>query len=318
MNPGTCKNDRMTSESFSRPGAVDLSSFKQQTPAGGAPGSTGPGYVAEIRTPQDFDAMIRLSMKHPVLVELTSPRAQGAGAMSADLAQLVNEMAGRMLLAHVDVDAVPQLAQALQIQAVPTVIALLGGQAAPLFQGVQPRQNLSAVLDQVLQAAVANGIVGKADPVAAGGSSAETEAGGPDRPADPRFDSAYAAMERGDFDAARAEFEKLLKETPNDSEALTGLAQAGLLARSTTLDGSEPTRAAAEPGDVEAQLRAADFELVQGDPEAAFARLVDVIRRTAGDEREAVRVRLLELFDTVGPTDPAVLKFRRKLASALF
>lgn len=318
-HPGDCKNGAMTSESFSRPGAVDLSAIKQQALAGGAQGTAGPRYVTEIRSPQDFDALISLSMKHPVLVELTSPRAQGADTMSADLAALVNGMGGKLLLAHVNVDAVPQLAQALRIEAVPTVIALLGGQAAPLFQGVQPRESLTAVIDQVLQASVANGIVGKADPVGAAPEPAQGEAGAAaTRPVDPRFDPAYAAMERGDFAAARAEFDRLLKETPNDSQALVGRAQAGLLARSAELDGSEPTRAAAEPDNIGAQLKAADFELVQGDPEAAFARLVEVVRRTSEEEREAVRARLVELFETVGPTDPAVLKFRRKLASALF
>lgn len=308
----------MTSDSFNRPGAVDLSSIKQQAQtSGGTPGGAGPGYVTQMRTPQDFEAMVRLSMKHPVVVEFTSPRAQGGAAMSNDLAEAINELQGKALLARVDVDAAPELAQALSIQAVPTVIALLGGQAAPLFQGVQPKRNLIAVLDQVLQAAVANGIVGKADPVGAEPDAAADDAA-PARPVDPRFDPAYAAMEKGDFAAAREAFDKLLTETPNDAEALVGRAQAGLLARSAELDGSELTRAVAEPDNVEVQLRAADFELVQGDPEAAFARLVEVVRITSGDDREQVRVRLLELFDTVGTTDPAVLKYRRKLASALF
>lgn len=309
----------MTSASFSRPGAVDLSSLTAQAQAqtGGAPGTAGAGYVTEIRSPQDLDALVRLSLKHPVVVELTSPRAQGADAMSADLAQLVNGMDGRLLLAHVDVDAVPQLAQAMQIQAVPTVLVLLGGQAAPLFQGVQPRENLQAVLDQVLQAAVANGIVGKADPVSVPGAS-DAESEGTARPTDPRYDAAYAAMESGDFAAAQAEFDKILKETPNDAEAVVGRAQAGLLVRSGALDGSELTRAAAEPDNIEAQLAAADFEMIQGDLEAAFGRLVEVVRGTSGDDRETVRVRLLELFETVGSSDPAVVKFRRRLASALF
>lgn len=305
----------MTSASFSRPGAVDLSSLTaqaQQAKAGGA----GAGYVTEIRTPQDLDAAVHLSLKHPVVVELTSARAQGADAMSADLAQLVNGMGGRVLLAHVDVDAVPQLAQAMQIQAVPTVMALLGGQAVPLFQGVQPRENLQAVLDQILQAAVANGIVGKADPVAPAGAEAEGEA--LTRTADPRYDAAYAAMEAGDFATAQAEFDEILKEAPNDTEAVVGHAQAGLLVRSADLDGSELTRAAAEPNNIEAQLKAADFEMIQGDLEAAFARLVEAVRGASGDDRETVRVRLLELFDTIGASDPAVVKFRRRLTSALF
>ncbi|HHV21473.1 MAG TPA: tetratricopeptide repeat protein [Propionibacterium sp.] len=311
----------MTSESFSRPGAVDLSSLAQQTPPSAAgPGSappTGPGYVTEIHSPEDFEAMIRLSMQHPVIIEFTSARAQGGPAMSNDLTEIANEMAGKLLLARVDADVTPELAQALSVQVLPTVIALLGGRASPLFQGVQPKRNVLAVLEQVLQAAVANGIVGKAEPVAAHvhGEGAD---GARARPTDPRFDAAYAAMESGAFETARDEFEKLLKETPNDTEAQVGRAQAGLLARGAKLDGSELTRAAGEPDNVEAQLAAADFDMVQGNVEGAFERLVAVIRRTAGDDRETVRVRLLELFDTVGPTDPAVLTFRRKLASALF
>ena len=310
----------MTSASFSRPGAIDLSGLKQQAPAGGGSGAStgqaGPNYVTQLTSIPEFETAIRQSMTHPVIVEFTSARAQGAQTLSNDLAELVNSMAGRVSLGRVDVDTHPEIAQALQIQGVPTVIALLGGQAAPLFQGIQPRANLEAVLDQIMQAAVANGVVGKAEPVSTGAPAEGAE--GAVRPSDPRFDPAYAAMESGDFETARAEFDKILMQTPNDAEAQTGRAQAGLLARSAQLDGSELTRAAAESDNIDAQLAAADFELVQGDPDAAFGRLVDVIRTTKDDDRERVRVRLLELFETLGNTDPAVLKFRRRLASALF
>ena len=305
----------MTSESFNRPGAVDLSSLTQQAPAGGG-GAAGPNYVTQIQSPQEFDALIRQSTKHPVIVEFTSPRAEGGQAMSQDLAEVVNALGGKALLAQINVDTAPELAQALSIQMAPTVIALLGGQVAPLFQGVQPKAALQGLMEQILQAAVANGVVGKADPVPVPGAQPTTEEGA--RPVDPRFDPAYAAMERGDFEAAREEFEKLLTATPNDAEALVGRAQAGLLARSAVLDGSELTRAAAQPDSLDAQLNAADFEMVQGDIDAAFERLVALVRTTSGDERDAVRLRLLELFETVGATDPAVLKYRRKLASALF
>lgn len=310
----------MTSASFSRPGAVDLSGLKQQAQGAGgsgpSSGQAGPSYVTQLSSVPDFETAIRQSMTHPVIVEFTSARAQGAQALSNDLAEIVNGMSGRALLARVDVDAHPEIAQALQIQGVPTVIALLGGQAAPLFQGIQPRANLVAVFDQVIQAAVANGIVGKAEPVTTG-----TPADGADPAAhlsDPRFDPAYAAMEAGDFENARAEFDKLLAQSPNDTEALTGRAQAGLLARSAKLDGSELIRVASAPSDVDAQLAAADFELVQGDPDASFGRLVELVRSTSGDDRERVRLRLLELFESLGNADPAVLKFRRRLATALF
>lgn len=307
----------MTSASFSRHGAVDLSSIAQQSQASAGPaGPGGPSYAMEITSLPDFEAVVRQSAQHPVVVLFNSARAQGGQAMANDLRQVIDGHGGKLVLASVDVDAHPDVAQALSIQAVPTVIALLGGQAAPLFQGVQPRSALIQVVDQVLQAAVANGIVGKAQPVA--GSAQDSGAEAPQAPADPRFEAAYAAMETGDFQKARAEFDRLLKETPNDAEAQVGRAQAGLLARSTQLDGSEIVRASAEPGNIEAQLGAADAEIIGGNAEAAFSRLVELVRATSGDEREQVRVRLLELFETLGGTDPAVLKYRRKLATALF
>lgn len=313
---GTCKNRAMTSESFSRHGAVDLSAIAQQTQGSTGPaGSGGPSFTTDVTSLPDFEALVRQSAQYPVVVLFNSPRAQGGQAMSNDLTAVVNGHGGRVLLARVDVDAHPDVAQALSIQAVPTVIALLGGQAAPLFQGVQPGSALTQLIDQVIQAAVANGIVGKAQPTAEGG---EPGTPAPEQAADPRFEQAYAAMEKGDFEGARTEFDRLLKETPNDTEAQVGRAQAGLLARSAQLDGSEGVRAAAEPGNIAAQLAAADAQIIGGDAEAAFSRLVEVVRTTTGDEREQVRLRLLELFETLGGSDPAVLKYRRKLATALF
>lgn len=309
----------MTSESFSRPGAVDLSALKSQSPQGQPQGGSGTSshgatYVQEVASVEEFQTILRKSLQYPLVVEFYSP--QGGQELSRDLINLSSEYAGKFLLVRVDCLAHADIAQAIGIQGLPTVVAVVGGQLAPLFQGVQPRQVLQQVLDQVFQAAVANGIVGKAEPVAAAGEP--TEEGEADRPADPRFDAAYDAMEQGHFAKARDEFDKLLIQTPNDADALAGRAQAGLLARSTQLDGSEPTRASAEPDNVEAQLAAADFELVQGDADAAFGRLIELVRRTAGDEREQVRRRVLELFETLGGTDPVVLKYRRKLATALF
>ncbi|OYO19293.1 co-chaperone YbbN [Enemella dayhoffiae] len=308
----------MTAASFNRPGAVDLSGLKARAAApasaGGAGGGPGGAYVTDVNDIAEFEGVLRKSLQHPVVVEFHSPRAQGAGQLSADLASLADEYAGKFLLVRVDATAAPDIAQALGVQAVPTVVAVIGGQLAPLFQGVQPKENVRKVLDQVLQAAAANGVMGKADPVGQPAGAAEDE----QPAADPRFAAADAALERGDFAAARDEFDKVLTATPNDAEALAGRAQAGLLDRSSKLDGSEVVRADAEPSNVEAQLAAADAELVGGNSEAAFARLVDAVRVTSGDERETVRLRLLELFETLGNSDPTVLKYRRKLATALF
>ncbi|MEN0070250.1 MAG: tetratricopeptide repeat protein, partial [Propionicimonas sp.] len=183
------------------------------------------------------------------------------------------------------------------------------GQLAPLFQGTRPRADVEAVIGQLLQAAAGAGVVGRAEPV-----SIDAEAG-----PDPRFAEADAALERGDFAVAVAEFDKILAQTPGDPEAKAGRAQASLLVR---LGADDPSavlaRAAQAPTDIPAQLAAADVELASGNPAIAFDRLLGVIRVTSGPQREQVRVRLLELFETVGLTDPAVLKARRDLMSALF
>lgn len=306
----------MSASSFNRPGAVDLSQLASRAAASGGPGA-GPGggtYVVEV-TEQSFDAeVIRKSVRHPVVVEFYSPRVSSGQQLSDALAALAAEAAGKFLLARLNVDTAPQIVQALQLQAVPTVIGVIGGQLAPLFQGVLGREQVNAYLDELLKAAVANGIVGRAESVSNGAAAAEAE-----EAADPRFEAADAALARGDFAGARAEFDAVLAASPDDPEALAGKAQAGLLERVSRYDPGVVLAAAQAPGaNLQTQLDAADVELVQGDAEAAFDRLLGLIRTSSGDERERVRMHLLELFETLGNADERVLKARRGLMTALF
>lgn len=297
----------MTSAAFSRPGAVDLSSLSQPAPASG-------GYVMDVAE-ADFQAVAAKSSQYPVILEFHSPRDPNGRAVSDTLAELVNAAGGKFLLGRVDVDAEPRVAQALGVQAVPTVVAVVGGQLAPLFQGTKSREEISAILDQIAQLAIANGMTGRAQPVATAGSpeAAEAPAG------NPRFAKADAALEAGDFEAAVAEFDALLKETPGDAEALAGRAQAALLVRSAGFDPATiVARADAGPTDVAAQLDAADLEIIQGRYEEAFDRLLGLAGQLPSDERDPIRVRLLELFEVVGRAEPVVLKARRRLASVLF
>jgi putative thioredoxin len=312
----------MSSSSFSRAGAIDLSQLaaRAKAPAAPAPGAgggarAGVSYVLEV-TEQTFEAeTIRRSVKHPVVVELYSPRVASGQQLSDALAEIANASEGKFLLARLDVDTAPGIVQALQLQAVPTVIALIGGQVAPLFQGVLPREQVQAYLDQLLSAAVANGIVGRADPV---GAAAAPEDEATEAMPDPRFAAADEAIERGDFAAAVAEFDRLLQANPNDAEAKAGRAQAGLFARAGTLEPQAVLARAQESDAVEDQLAAADVEMLTGHAELAFARLTTVVRTSAGADRDAARVRLLELFETLGNADERVLKGRRDLMAALF
>ena len=315
----------MSSPTFSRPGAIDLSQLAAKAksaggaanpPAGQVGRGSGGSYVIEV-TEQTFEAeTIRRSTQYPVVLELYSPRVATGQQLSDTLAAIANASAGRFLLARINVDTAPGIVSALQLQAVPTVIALIGGQAAPLFQGVLPREQVEQALDQLLKAAVANGIVGRAQPV--NGAEPEVDGEADEQGPDPRFAAADEALSRGDFAAAGAEFDRLLAANPNDAEAAAGKAQAGLFARATALDPETTLAAAASSSAVEAQLAAADVELVQGDVDAAFDRLIGVVRRGAGPDRDAARVRLLELFETVGPADARVVEARRDLMAALF
>jgi len=308
----------MSSSSFNRPGAVDLSQLAQRAQQSAAAQASGPrkpgaSYVVDV-TEQTFEAeTIRKSIKHPVVVELYSPRVATGQQLSDALIEIANASDGKFLLARVNVDTAPGIVQALGLQAVPTVIALLNGQLAPLFQGVLAKDQVQAAIDQLLKAAVANGMVGRAEPV---GSEEAVEE--PEPQADPRYAAADEALERGDFAAAREEFDRLLQANPNDGEALAGKAQAGLFARAATLDPQATLTAANGSDDLNSQLAAADVEMITGQAEAAFGRLIGLVKRLSGEERNEVRVRLLELFETLGNADERVLKARRDLMTALF
>ncbi|MEA5155247.1 tetratricopeptide repeat protein [Raineyella sp.] len=310
----------MTNSTFNRPDAVDLSALKQ---TGTGPGAgtaaeatrrgTRSSWVIEVDE-STVEATIRRSLQYPVVLELTSARVRGADQLSADLAALANGAQGRWLLARVDCDAHPQIAAALQVQAVPTVMGLLAGQAVPLFQGVLAHDEIVTVIDQLLQAALANGIAGHAEPVTV---ADDTEEAAPVR--DVRYAAADDAVARGDFAAAEEAFDALLRANPADADARTGKAQAGLWARAGQLDpAAVGARLSADPQDGTAVLDAADLAMVQGRPAEAFALIIGLIRTTVGDDRDPLRRRLLDLFETLDPADPALAKARRDLANALF
>ncbi|ADG73996.1 Thioredoxin domain protein [Cellulomonas flavigena DSM 20109] len=295
-------------------GAVDLSALaRPSTPPPGSPGGleAAAAYVKDVDQ-STFADVVQSSTQHPVVVVLWAPWSEVSQQVAADLAALAAEDAGRWLLARIDAEANPQVAAAFQAQSVPTVVAVLGGQPVPLFQGSYPREQVRGVLDQLLAAAEANGVTGR---VQAGPA--------PEAPAEPALpplhQEAYDAIERDDLPAARNAYERALRDNPRDAMARAGLAQVGLMQRTAGADlRAVREAAAAHPDDVDAQLAVADLDVFGGAVEDAFARLVDLVRRTAGDERERVRVRLVDLFEVLGSDDPRVVAARRALAAALY
>jgi putative thioredoxin len=228
---------------------------------------------------------------------------------------VAEESEGRFLLGRIDVDAQPGIAQAMQVQQVPLVAMVLQGRLAPLLQDAPALTELRTIMSQVLQQMAAQGLTGRHQPRATGSAPAEAA----EDVVDPRYAPAEEALMAGDIDRAVAEYTTLVTANPADAEAALGLARAQLMQRTAGVDLNAARRAAAaSPDDVEAQLLVADLDLLGGHVDDAFDRLVDLVRRTSGDDRDRARLRLIALFDVVGNEDPRVLRGRQKLASALF
>jgi putative thioredoxin len=267
-------------------------------------------------TEATFADVVQLSLQVPVVFTLWASWSEVSATVTADLVALAGELGGRILLARVDADASPQIAQAFGAQTVPAVVAVLRGQPLPLFQGAASREEMRAVLQQLLEAAAANGITGT---VGAAAPPAEAPEEPAEPPLPPLHQAAFDAIENDDLDTAVAAYTQALTENPRDEMARIGLAQVELLRRTRGVDDATArAAAAAEPTDVDAQMVVADLDMLTGNVEDAYARLVDAVRATAGPERERARVRLIELFSVVGDADPRVLTARRSLANALY
>jgi len=304
---------------FSRPGAIDLSGLKNRGPApaparGAAPGSPA-SYTLDVDE-SNFQALLEQSMAAPVLLVAYSPtRMPESARLADDLETLASEFDGTYLLGRIDIDAQPGIAQAIQLQSVPLVAMVLQGRLQPLFQSTAPLEEIRGLLAQLAEQLASQGMTGRHQPLAGGVEEPEGE-GEPQ--SDPRYAPAEDALVAGDIETAIAEYQKLINEYPADTEAVIGLARAKLMQRTATADlNAARAAAAANADDVDAQLLVADLDLLGGHVDDAFNRIIELVRRTAGDDRDRARVHLIELFTVVGD-DPRVLKARQNLASALF
>ena len=334
----------MQPRDFSLYGAVDLGARQaaaqrrqqaaQSRPGGPDPSTpAGDALVIDV-TEETFNTdVVERSRTTPVIMDLWAEWCGPCKQLSPVLEKLAAEAAGRWILAKVDVDANPQLSAALQVQSIPMVVAVLGGQLVDGFLGAMPEAQVRQWIGQVLEVAEKMGMQ-PAAPAAADdlldGAQADTGAAtdarasrDADIPLPPGIPPAYAdaraAMERGDLDGAAEAFEQELAANPGDPVAKTGLAQVNLIRRVSSYDQAKTRREAAEhPGDVPAQARVADIDMATGRIEEAFNRLLGVVRRTSGEERDQARAHLVSLFELLPPNDPQVKKARSALSALLF
>ncbi len=292
-------------------GAVDLSALKARAtaPAPAAPpgardaSANGQGpHVIDV-TEQTFQAeVLDRSMQTPVVLDLWAEWCGPCKQLSPVLEKLAEEGGGAWVLAKIDVDSNPALAQALRVQGIPAVKAVFQGQLVAEFTGALPEPQVRQWIGALVQAV--------------GGVPAEDTA--PLEVEDPRLDAAEDALSRGDLDEAGRRYQEILAAEPGHELAATALRQVDLLRRIQAVPSNAVALADAHPDDVAAQLAAADVQVASGDLDGGFARLIDLVRRSSGEDRDAARTRLLELFAVVGDGDPRVIKARRDLAKVLF
>jgi putative thioredoxin len=309
---------------FSLYGAVDLGARqaaaqrRQQAAARNTETSaSGDGetsaFVIDV-TEETFNTEVAArSRTTPVIVDLWADWCGPCKQLSPVLEKLANEAAGAWVLAKVDVDANPRLAQAFQAQSIPMVVAVIGGQMVDAFLGAMPEAQVRQWLTQVLSVADQLGVQSAASAAGDAGSAEALDT------MPPAYTEAQEAMEAGDMDTAASVLEKALAETPADPILKSWLAQVNLIKRVSAYDQAAVRRdAAAHPADVDAQLKVADVEMATGRTEEAFDRVLGTIKRTSGEDRDRARRHLLDLFEIFPPDDPHVKRARSQLTALLF
>ena len=287
-------------------GALDLSGLvrKHATPA---PSSTPASPLVRDVDDTSIGELVELSKRVPVVLEIYG------GELTPQLGPLIESYRGAFVLGTVRGENAPELVQALGIQGIPTVVALVAGQPVPLFQGIPPEAEIRAVLDQVLALAAKGGVTAKVAP------PSDDTAEPAEEPLPPLHQEAYDALGRSDIAGAKAAFAKALVQNPADSEAEAGLAQVELLERVTALDANQARGdAAAKPEDVTAALAVADLDISGGHVEDACTRLLALYSTVTPEEKDTIRTRLLSYFILAGATTDAVKQARNRLSSLMF
>lgn len=310
-------------------GGIDLSHLvakAQATPASAA-GAEATAQVIDVPaavfdvSDHTFEPVTQLSQMVPVVVSLYSPQSEASVKLGPILAKVTREMAGRVVLGMVDVDANPGLAQAFQVQSLPTVVALINGQPVPLFQGVVPEDQLRELFGRIVELGQQQGLTARVNaPDLGEGDEDDASAAAPAEPEVPAAHrEAVDAIDRGDYVGAAAAYEAVIAKAPRDEEARAALVQVRLLLRLDGVDANTVRAAAsAAPADVDAQMVVADLDVSGGHVEDGFLRLLECYPAAETEDQARLRERLVELFEVVGVTEPRVIAARRRLASLLY
>lgn len=304
-------------------GAVDLGALARAREArearANAPAGAAASFVIDVGAESFQAQVLEQSMTVPVVLDLWADWCGPCKTLSPVLERLAAEYAGRFVLAKVDVDAEQEIAAAFKVQSIPSVFALIKGQPIPLFQGALPEPEVRQYLEELLRVAAENGVSGVAVGAPLADTSGEAAPAAEEDEGDLRLDVAAEAVAVGDWDAAEKAYLDILTADPGDSDATAGVALVRLQRRVEGVDFTAALQASdSAPGDIDKAIVAADVNLANGDAERAYARLIQAVRLSAGEERDRARAALVALFEMAPADDPAVTAARRSLAAALF
>ena len=310
--------------SFSMSGVVDLSALKQPpaptAAAASAAGAAQPGeassdsaFVVDVSEADFQSAVLERSLRVPVVLHLGAEWSEQSAQLAGVLERLAAEFAGGFVLAKVDADGNPRLVQALRVQGIPSVKAIVAGELIGEFAGAQPEAQVRQWVTELL--ALAQREFGLAGPAEAGAAAAEPA----QPPMDPALSAAYDALAADDLDGAARALQNVLSQSPNHPEAKPALVQVELMRRTRDADPAAALeRAKQNPKDIDAQCAAADAALASGDTDTALALLLAAVGGFTGDEKDRARKLLLDYFELLGPQDPRVGPARARLTSLLF
>jgi putative thioredoxin len=257
--------------------------------------------VVEVTDATFEEIVVEGSKQRPVVVDLWATWCGPCKTLGPLLEKVAQERAGAFLLAKLDVDANPMVAQALGVQSIPTVVAFSGGEPLNGFVGAYPEEAVNQFVDTILPT-----------------------------PAELEVTEAKAEAEAGDIDRAEDDFRDALAKDPQSREAAVGLGR--ILVERGDLDEARSLLAPFLPDSEAEKLLAAarvkewgsaptDGAVGAAKALGAAGRWRDALDGLMGalaSDRSGAQAAMLDAFASLGDDDPLVLEYRRKLASALF
>ena len=298
----------------------------------GQPGDVPADVIKDGSTATFMADVIEASMDAPVVVDFWAPWCGPCKQLGPVLEKVVRAANGAVKLVKIDIDQDPEIAQQLRVQSIPAVFAFSGGRPVDAFQGALPESQVKSFIDKLAKSA---------------GTAVAS-------PLDEALDQAAERLAAKDFGAAASIYAQVVQHAPDNAagiagltRALVGLGEAGqarevfdtlpedargnaeaeaaasalALAEKAADTGDRDellARLESHPDDHQARFDLALALHAEGRNEEAIDALVEIVRRAREWNDQAARKQLLELFEALGPTDPATVAGRRKLSAILF